>query len=87
MGWYAVALQIEDFKNPSDTVPFSSVSMQFLIVVGNSSELCASRPVLPPNIITDGSIHHIPVNTIFNESIIARSGLETLRYGKPFHYQ
>ncbi|XP_052062244.1 integrin beta-like protein C isoform X2 [Mytilus californianus] len=79
VGWYAVALQIEDFKNPSDTVPLSSVSMQFLIVVGNSSEMCASRPVLPTNKITDGLVHHISDNNIFNETIIARSGLETLR--------
>ncbi|CAC5421327.1 unnamed protein product [Mytilus coruscus] len=79
MGWYAVALQIEDFQKSTDTIPFSSVSLQFLIFVSKSSAPCASRPVLPPNIITDGSVHHIPVNTIFNQSIIARSGDETLR--------
>ncbi|XP_071124630.1 integrin beta-like protein C [Mytilus edulis] len=79
LGWYAVALQIEDFQKSSDTVPLSSVPLQFLIVVAKSSESCASRPVLPPNIITDGSVHHISVNTIFNESIVARSGGETLR--------
>ncbi|XP_076109824.1 integrin beta-like protein C [Mytilus galloprovincialis] len=79
LGWYAVALQIEDFKKTTDTVPFSSVSLQFLIFVSNTNAPCASRPVLPPNIITDGSVHHIPVNTIFNQSIIARSGDQTLR--------
>ncbi|CAC5424640.1 unnamed protein product [Mytilus coruscus] len=78
-GWYAVALQIEDFQKTTDAVPFSSVSLQFLIFVANSNASCASRPVLPQNIITDGSIHHSSVNTIFNESIIARSGAVTLR--------
>ncbi|XP_071124643.1 integrin beta-like protein C [Mytilus edulis] len=78
-GWYAVALQIEDFQKTTDTVPFSSVSLQFLIFVANSSESCASRPILPQNIITDGSILHSSANKIFNESIIARSGAATLR--------
>ncbi|CAC5424638.1 unnamed protein product [Mytilus coruscus] len=78
-GWYAVALQIEDFQKSTDTAPFSSVSLQFLIFVGNSSSSCESRPVLPQNIITNGSIHHSSVYKIFNESIIARSGEATLR--------
>ncbi|CAG2216655.1 unnamed protein product [Mytilus edulis] len=74
-GWYAVALQIEDFQMSSDTAPFSSVSLQFLIYVASLNAPCASRPV----VITDGSLHYISVNKIFNESIIARSGAEKLR--------
>ncbi|CAG2206265.1 unnamed protein product [Mytilus edulis] len=77
-GWYAVSLQIEDFLSPMDIIPLSSVPLQFLVVVTNSSENCTSKPVFPPNIITDGSVHHILVNNIFNVSIYARSGTETL---------
>ena len=29
MGWYAVAIQIEDFKTENDTVPISSVSFNY----------------------------------------------------------
>ncbi|CAC5402764.1 unnamed protein product [Mytilus coruscus] len=76
-GWYAVSLQIEDFLSPMGTIPLSSVPLQFLVIVTNTSENCTSRPVFPPN-ITDGSLHHILVNNSFNVSIYARSGAETL---------
>lgn len=33
VGWYAVALQIEDFFDASDRVPLSSVPIQFLVNV------------------------------------------------------
>ncbi|VDI51811.1 Hypothetical predicted protein, partial [Mytilus galloprovincialis] len=79
VGWFAVALQLEDFRSPMDTIPLSSVSLQFLVYVFHSTESCTSRPVFPPNIITDGSVHHILANDIFNVSIYARSGAETLR--------
>lgn len=75
-----MALQLEDFISPTDTVPLSSVSLQFLVFVTHSSEPCTSRPVFPPNIITDGSVHHILANDVFNVSIYARSGAETLKY-------
>ncbi|CAC5424639.1 unnamed protein product [Mytilus coruscus] len=78
-GWYAVALQLEDYFSPTDTIPLSSVPLQFLIEVTHSAEPCTSRPVFPPNIITDGSVHHILANNVFNVSIYARSGAETLR--------
>lgn len=35
-GNYAVALQIEDFKDSSSTVPLSSVPLQFIFTVGSS---------------------------------------------------
>ncbi|XP_052083638.1 uncharacterized protein LOC127720910 [Mytilus californianus] len=49
MGWYVVALQIEDFQESTDTTPFSSVSLQFMIFVDGLIAPCASRPVLPQN--------------------------------------
>ena len=41
-GYYAVAIQIEDFKDSSSTSPFSSVPLQFLVHVLNTP--CGSSP-------------------------------------------
>ena len=78
-GWYAVAIQIEDFASPTATLPLNSVPLQFLVLVSQSSEDCSCRPVFPPNVITDGSIHHLLPDQLFNVPIIARSGSATLR--------
>ncbi len=32
-GWYAVALQVEDFNSTTSTTPFSSVPAQFLVSI------------------------------------------------------
>ena len=39
-GWYAVALQIEDFASAQDKVPLSSIPLQFLVHVFPSTESC-----------------------------------------------
>jgi hypothetical protein len=41
IGWYAVAIQIEDFINQTDTTPLSSVPIQFLINVLEVNKNCA----------------------------------------------
>ncbi len=44
-GWYAVALQIEDFASSQDKVPLSSIPLQFLVHVFPSTEACdGSQP-------------------------------------------
>jgi hypothetical protein len=40
-GYYAVALQIEDFASTTSTTPLSSVPIQFLIELVNSSSSCS----------------------------------------------
>ena len=79
-GWYAVALQIEDFASPSDTIPLSSVPLQFLVLVFTSSAPCASRPEFVEPTRVDGSCVGVPFNTTWHEPLIAQSGAEGVRY-------
>ena len=47
LGWYAIAIQIEDFKSFNDSNPLSSVPIQFLIlIVENSPSICSKAPVI-----------------------------------------
>lgn len=46
LGWYAVAIQIEDFKSLEETQPLSSIPIQFLILVedGLNGVECKEEP-------------------------------------------
>ncbi|XP_078329616.1 uncharacterized protein LOC111112680 [Crassostrea virginica] len=44
VGYYGVAIQIEDFANSSSFTPLSSIPLQFLVVIFNSSSTCSSAP-------------------------------------------
>ena len=69
-GLKAVAIMIEDFL-PSSFVPLSSVALQFLVEVANSSEFsCAS----PPRFITSLRRVCIPPSTVYTQQLIANSG-------------
>ena len=72
-GFYAVAIQVEDFISSSSTIPMSSVPVQFLVEVQNIT--------IPPNVTAstfvgttpaDGSC--ITVASTYTEQITARSG-------------
>ena len=77
-GTYAVALQIEDFL-PGSNVSLSSVPLQFLVIVFESSQLCSARPELVPgDTPPDGSCIPVELDTTFTASIVATSG--DLRY-------
>jgi hypothetical protein len=45
-GWYGVSITIEDFINKNDTVPLSSVVIQFLIRVITSNGGCIHMPLI-----------------------------------------
>ena len=79
-GWYAVALQIEDFVSTSSTIPLSSVPLQFLILVFTSTSSCNRRPEFVAPTRVDGSCIGIPFSTTWHESIIATSGAAGVRY-------
>ena len=72
-GFYAVALQVEDFISESSTVAMSSVPVQFLVQVQN---ITAPPGVTAPTFVggtpVDGSC--IPVNGTYQQQITARSG-------------
>ena len=72
-GYYAVALQIEDFPSPTDTTPLSSVPLQFLVLVSQTTSNCSSKPtIVSPNLNNNDCVC-VLVDVIFNESVIARS--------------
>ena len=74
LGWYAVALQIEDFMTATDTTPLSSVPVQFLVQVFESSNsTCTVTPIFVGSTRRDGSCIGIPINTTFHEPFIAQS--------------
>ena len=73
LGWYAAALQVEDFISASSTVAMSSVPVQFLVLV-----LVITIPpgVTAPTFVgttpADGSC--ITVGSTYQQQITARSG-------------
>ena len=77
-----MALQIEDFAAPEDTVPLSSVPLQFVASVFTSEFLCSDRPkfVVPTRV--DGSCIGVPFNTTWHEQIIVQTSSPELRYIK-----
>ena len=53
-GEYPVAIQVEDFAKPSDTIPLSSVPLQFVVNISPSNVPCVYLPPIfipptPPN--------------------------------------
>ncbi|WAR12060.1 hypothetical protein MAR_026240, partial [Mya arenaria] len=44
-GWYAVALQVEDYANATDAFPLSSIPVQFLINVYDSQNNSCLKPI------------------------------------------
>ena len=74
-----MALQVEDFANPSDTNPMSSVPVQFIVSVFVSSEACTSIPEFVPPTRVDRSCIAVPFNTTYAERITAQSGGPDIR--------
>lgn len=79
VGWYAVAVQIEDFAKPNDTEPLSSIPLQFLVRVFESDNNCTNKPefIEPTRIAT--SCVGVPFNATFFEPLIAKTGSDTIR--------
>ncbi|CAC5391943.1 unnamed protein product [Mytilus coruscus] len=78
-GWYAVAVQIEDFAVSNNMVPLSSVPLQFLVQVFTSSGYCEDRPVLVETNFIDGTNFHISLYSTLCEIMVARSATNTSR--------
>ena len=73
-GLYAVALQIEDFASTTDSVPLSSIPLQFIIEVFSSTAPCASYQ---PQII--GGTRCIEMSSTYRERIVAENGGSNIR--------
>ena len=79
VGFYAVAIQIEDFLPAAPYHPSSSISLQFLIRGIND------RNDSLPQIIgefTNGAIITVSANTVFSTSIIAKTGSDQIKITK-----
>ena len=79
-GWYAVAIQIEDFATTTSTIALSSIPLQFLVYVFDSSASCASRPELVSPTPPDGSCYPVATGSSWSARIVARSGSSSVRY-------
>ena len=79
-GWYGVALQIEDFASTTSTTPLSSIPLQFLVNVFDSSASCASRPQLVGVTPPDGSCYPVASGSTWTARIVAQSGSSSVRY-------
>lgn len=87
LGWYAVAIQIEDFASATDVVPLSSVPVQFLVRVFSSTEPCSSRPeFVGVTRLTDSCVG-VPFNTTYHEPLIVQSGGPGVRLATVAVYQ
>ena len=75
LGWYAVAIQIEDFISSSSKVAMSSVPVQFLVVVQN---ITIPPGITPPTFVghtpADGACIAVNFRSTYQQQIIARSG-------------
>ena len=74
-GWYAVALQVEDFISSSSTTAMSSVPVQFLVNIYSSQLSCGAaataRPVLVGETLPNGACIPVPFGTTFRASVVA----------------
>ena len=72
IGLYAIAIQVEDFVNASSMVAMSSVPVQFLVEVLDTSTSAITAPTFVGTTPADGSC--ISIESTYQEQIIARSG-------------
>ncbi|XP_076070870.1 uncharacterized protein LOC143042458 isoform X2 [Mytilus galloprovincialis] len=66
-GLYAVALQLEDFGKQQDTIALSSVPLQFIVNVVDSTNPCENKPRIEIPVIV------IPSYSMYHQTITARS--------------
>ncbi|XP_076095373.1 uncharacterized protein LOC143066264 [Mytilus galloprovincialis] len=79
IGWFAAAVQIEDFNSTESLEALSSVSLQFLVVVFQATTKCASKPTFVEPSRIGGSCIGIPFNTTYFDQIVSRSGSPNVR--------
>ncbi|KAL3881494.1 hypothetical protein ACJMK2_027926 [Sinanodonta woodiana] len=70
-GYYAVAIQMEDFT-PGSTTPLSSVPIQFLVNVYSISHVCNSVPEFLPPTRPDGDIVTVDPSGTYTDRIVAK---------------
>lgn len=72
LGTYAVAIQVEDFKDAYTSQPLSSVPVQFLVTVVQHTDACSAKPEFIHPTPQDGACITVPLIKIFQFAIVAR---------------
>ena len=70
-GYFAVALQVEDFADSQSTVAMSSVPLQFMIYQFSSTEGCGVKPQFDDDTPEDGACIAIPSGTTYQTTLTA----------------
>ena len=73
-GFYAVALQVEDFISESSTVAMSSVPVQFLVKVVPIAPAGVTPPTFVGSTPSSGDCIGIAIGSTYQTQITARSG-------------
>ena len=71
-GYYAVAIQIEDFASSTDTAPLSSIPLQFLVKVISVGS-CGQEPWIVDATLPDGAVRTIYFGILFSYYITAQA--------------
>ena len=71
-GYYAVAIQVEDFATVTDTEPLSSVPVQFLVEVVDIGLSCTDRVHFVRDTPAHGACFGVAVNQTLTGRITAR---------------
>ncbi|XP_038070717.1 uncharacterized protein LOC119739745 [Patiria miniata] len=73
LGWYAIALVIEDFSTPTAVISKSKVPLQFLVNVYSSSDACNDKPALINPSPDQGARFGLVPGQVFRTQIRARA--------------
>ncbi|XP_048727710.2 uncharacterized protein LOC125645867 [Ostrea edulis] len=76
-GYYGVAIQIEDFSSISSSTPLSSIPLQFLVEIFDSSIACASAPSFISPTPPDGGCYEAVRGITFRIEIRIRTGTDS----------
>lgn len=81
IGWYAVAIQVEDFVDRAATSPLSSIPVQFLVVVAvSANESCAQKLEFIPPTPEENACIGVELGTVFNGAVVVRVKNPERRY-------
>ncbi|KAK3579266.1 hypothetical protein CHS0354_033344 [Potamilus streckersoni] len=79
VGYYGVAIQVEDFPITGGKVPYSSVPLQFLVDVYSVNQGCYNLPKFIAPTRADQEIVYITVEKVYFDQIVAISNVPNKR--------
>ncbi|KAK3597236.1 hypothetical protein CHS0354_004990 [Potamilus streckersoni] len=79
VGYYGVAVQVEDFPSTGSKIPYSSVPVQFLVQVYSTTQGCYSLPEFIPPTRSDKEVVYVSANSIYFDKIVAISNVDDKR--------